>query len=73
MLRMSFLEHLEELRARIIRSVIGVAVAFVVSLTFSNQLWAFVCQPAVQALNTLHYDPPNWRRSRPWTASRLSG
>jgi len=56
MLRMSFLEHLEELRARIIRSVIGVAVAFVGSLTFSNQLWAFVCQPAVTALATLHYD-----------------
>ena len=57
MLRMSFLEHLEELRARIIRSVIGVAVAFVGSLAFSNQLWAFVCQPAVTALSTLHYDP----------------
>lgn len=54
---MSFLEHLEELRARIIRSVIGVAVAFVASLAFSNQLWAFVCQPAVTALTTLHYDP----------------
>jgi len=57
MLRMSFLEHLEELRARIIRMVIGVAVAFVGSLSFSNQLWSFVCQPAVTALNTLHYDP----------------
>ncbi|MGO9257215.1 MAG: twin-arginine translocase subunit TatC [Bryobacteraceae bacterium] len=57
MLRMSFLEHLEELRARIIRMVIGVGVAFIVSLTFSSQLWAFVCQPAVQALKTLHIEP----------------
>jgi sec-independent protein translocase protein TatC len=57
MLRMSFLEHLEELRARIIRAVIGVAVAFVLSLTFCNQLWDFVVQPAVGALKTLHYDP----------------
>jgi sec-independent protein translocase protein TatC len=57
MLRMSFLEHLEELRARIIRAVIGVGVAFIVSLTFSSQLWAFVCQPAVEALKTLHVVP----------------
>src|SRR5437588_12262448 len=32
MLRMSFLEHLEELRSRIIRALIGVGVAFAVSL-----------------------------------------
>src|ERR1017187_3787884 len=32
MLRMSFLEHLEELRTRIIRALMGVAVAFGLSL-----------------------------------------
>ena len=47
MLRMSFLQHLEELRTRIIRSLMGVAVAFAVSLTYTNALWDFVCQPAV--------------------------
>jgi len=57
MLRMSFLEHLEELRARIIRMVLGVGVAFILSLTFCNELWNFVVQPAVGALKTLHYDP----------------
>ncbi len=57
MLRMSFLEHLEELRARIIRSMIGVGVAFIGSLSFSSQLWDFVRQPATHALETLHYDP----------------
>ena len=57
MLRMSFLEHLEELRSRIIRSLMGVGVAFVLSLTFTNELWSFVCQPAVQALRTLGYTP----------------
>jgi len=56
MLRMSFLEHLEELRSRIIRSLIGVGVAFVVSLTFTNRLWDFVSQPAVQALQSLGYE-----------------
>ena len=55
MLRMSFLEHLQELRVRIIRALWGVAAAFVVSLTFSNELWKFVSQPAVQALKTLGY------------------
>ena len=55
MLRMSFLEHLEELRARIIRALIGVGVAFVLSLTFTNELWSFVCQPAVTALKSLGY------------------
>jgi sec-independent protein translocase protein TatC len=57
MLRMSFLEHLQELRSRIIRALWGVAVAFVLSLTFSNELWNFVSQPAVQALKTLGYPP----------------
>ena len=58
MLRMSFLEHLEELRSRIIRMLMGVGVAFVGSLTFSNQLWMFVQQPAEYALRRLGYDPP---------------
>ncbi len=57
MLRMSFLEHLEELRSRIIRSVIGIGVAFTVSLLFSSRLWDFVRQPAKIALTSLGYDP----------------
>ncbi len=55
MLRMSFLQHLEELRSRIIKSLIGVAVAFGGSLLFSQQLWTFVEQPAKAALKTLGY------------------
>jgi sec-independent protein translocase protein TatC len=57
MLRMSFLEHLEELRSRIIRSLIGVGVAFVLSMIYTDKLWAFVCQPAVAALKALGYPP----------------
>ncbi len=57
MLRMSFLEHLEELRSRIFKALAGVGVMFLLSLTFSSQLWSFVCQPAVQALKTLGYEP----------------
>jgi sec-independent protein translocase protein TatC len=56
MLRMSFLEHLEELRTRIIRALLGVAVAFVLSLIYTDRLWAFVCQPAAAALRSLGYE-----------------
>ena len=55
MLRMSFMEHLEELRSRIIKALIGVAVAFGVSLTYTYQLWDFVRQPAASALKSLGY------------------
>jgi sec-independent protein translocase protein TatC len=53
MLRMSFLEHLEELRSRILRAIGGVGVAFIISLTFCNQLWQIVSAPAVGALKAL--------------------
>src|SRR5260370_10911023 len=55
MLRMSFLEHLEELRSRILRAIGGVGVAFIISLTFCNDLWRIVSAPAVGALKALHY------------------
>jgi sec-independent protein translocase protein TatC len=55
MLRMSFMEHLEELRSRILRSLMGIAVAAVASLSFSSQLWNFVRQPAAESLRTLGY------------------
>jgi sec-independent protein translocase protein TatC len=59
MLRMSFLEHLEELRSRILRVLAGLGIAFVLSLTFTNQLWEFVSAPAVAALKSLYPDKPN--------------
>jgi sec-independent protein translocase protein TatC len=58
MLRMSFLEHLEELRSRIIQCLVGLGVAFLASLTFSNQLWRIVSAPAVDALTQLGINPP---------------
>jgi sec-independent protein translocase protein TatC len=57
MLRMSFMDHLEELRTRILRALMGVAVAFIVSLTFANPLWKVVASPAIEALKHLHYNP----------------
>jgi len=57
MLRMSFLEHLEELRARIIRSLVGIAAAAGVSLWFTDRLWDIVKEPAVAALKADGYVP----------------
>ena len=57
MLRMSFLEHLEELRARLIYAVIGLAVAFALCLFFANQLWSFISAPAIQALKNTGASP----------------
>jgi sec-independent protein translocase protein TatC len=59
MLRMSFMEHLEELRTRILRALIGVVVAFLVSITFCKYLWDIVKAPAVVALRNLGIHPPN--------------
>jgi len=56
MLRMSFMEHLEELRSRILRSLAGVGIAFVLSLTFCSELWKLVQAPAEEALRSLKVD-----------------
>lgn len=53
MLRMSFLDHLEELRKRIISSLMGLAVAFFAALIFANELWALVVAPAMEALRRI--------------------
>lgn len=58
MLRMSFLEHLEELRTRIIRILMGLAAAFVFALVFAGKLWDIVSEPAITALKHLHVEPP---------------
>lgn len=50
MLRMSFLEHLEELRTRIIRALMGVGIAFAVAVYFSPDIWELVSAPAREAL-----------------------
>src|ERR1035437_4557677 len=58
MLRMSFLDHLQELRSRIIKSLLGLVVAFLICLTFSNAVWNVVSHPAVAALTPLGVKPP---------------
>lgn len=59
MLRMSFMEHLEELRNRLLRAIVGVVVAFGAAVLFHDQLWNIVSAPAVAALTHLGVKPPH--------------
>lgn len=68
MLRMSFMDHLEELRSRLIKIVAGLGLAFVVSIVFSPDLWMIVQQPAEAALTELGVDPPNLTQIKPMEA-----
>ncbi len=65
MARMSFFEHLEELRRRIIYGLLGLAVAFGVSLFFANGLWNVVSRPAISALQQLGVVPPKLAQTTP--------
>jgi sec-independent protein translocase protein TatC len=58
MARMSFMEHLEELRSRLLRALAGLGVAFLVCLCFGPQLWEIIEKPAHTALVNLKIDPP---------------
>src|ERR1035438_6781109 len=69
MLRMSFLEHLQELRSRIIKMLAGVLVSVAVSLTFCNQLWRIIAAPAVAALTKLGIKPATLKGITPMEQS----
>src|SRR5580658_449141 len=73
MLRMSFLDHLQELRSRILKMVLGLVVAGAISLTFVNQLWRLIAAPAVEALTRLGIKPPTLKAIPRWSISTSSG
>lgn len=54
---MSFGEHLEELRARVIRSLIAIVVALAVALVFGMRLVSFLTHPILQALSDNGFEP----------------
>lgn len=56
MSRMSFLEHLEELRTRILQSVYGLGIVYLGCLLFAGRLWKVVAEPFVAAVKS--YNPP---------------
>lgn len=43
--KMSFLEHLDELRTRIIRSLIAIVIGFVVAFAFIDRIFRFIMEP----------------------------
>jgi sec-independent protein translocase protein TatC len=57
MVRMSFLEHLEELRKRLILALAGIGISFAFSLVFANQIWKWISAPAIEALKNTGADP----------------
>ena len=57
MLRMSFMDHLSELRTRLLRMVYGVVIAAIACVSFSKPLWEFVSRPATEALKALGKNP----------------
>src|SRR5262249_43211791 len=60
--KMSFLEHLDELRKRIINSLIAVAIGVCVSFLFIDQIRDFLLAPAMRVLpkgSQLMYTEPN--------------
>ena len=62
---MSFLGHLQELRSRILKMVLGLLIAGAISLTFVNQLWRLIAAPAVEALTRLGIKPPSLKAITP--------
>jgi sec-independent protein translocase protein TatC len=65
MLRMSFLEHLEELRSRILKALGGIGVAFLVCVFYAERLWVIVSEPATQALLSLGFKEPKLAQLTP--------
>ena len=53
MLRMSVLEHLSELRSRLLRALTGFGVAFLLCMIFANPLWNLVQAPGLAAFKQL--------------------
>ena len=51
--RMSFLDHLEELRKRIIHSLVAIVVGFGVCWTFADEIYAGLAGPVTQILTEL--------------------
>jgi sec-independent protein translocase protein TatC len=52
--QMSFLEHLEELRQRLIRSVLAICVGFGICFWKSDAIYAYLAKPLTDTLRALH-------------------
>ena len=52
---MTFLEHLEELRVRLIRSLVALLVGFMVCWGFADRLFGFITQPLRKAYPDIQF------------------
>src|SRR5438034_9519991 len=74
--KMSFLEHLDELRKRIVTSLIAVAVGILVSFTFIQRIYGFLMAPTMRVLpqgSKLIYTEPGEAFSLYITLSMIVG
>ena len=56
-MRMSFGDHIEELRLRLIHALAGIGLCAVLTFTFGFKLISFLTQPLLQAQHALGYQP----------------
>jgi sec-independent protein translocase protein TatC len=54
--RMSFLEHLYDLRTRIVHSLLGIAIGMFVGLSISKYVIGFIIRPMLAALRSAHLE-----------------
>jgi sec-independent protein translocase protein TatC len=52
--QMSFFEHLEELRQRLIRSILSIIVAFGICFYFADDIYGFLARPLTETLRSLN-------------------
>jgi len=74
--KMSLLEHLDELRKRIIRACLGVLVGILVGFLYINDIFNFVLQPTIRAMptgRTMIYTRPGEAFSMYVTVSLITG
>lgn len=76
--KMSFLEHLDELRKRIIRALLGIGVGIAISLFFIDRIVSFVLAPTLASLppgtdSRMIYTQPQEAFSRYIMIALLSG
>jgi sec-independent protein translocase protein TatC len=53
---MGFLQHLEELRQRLIKSVLFIVAGFAVCWNYHERIWNWVQTPIIKALSANHFD-----------------
>jgi sec-independent protein translocase protein TatC len=69
LLRMGFWQHLQELRVRLVRSVIAVVAVFAVTYTLRFKLWAWAQKPLMEALARQTHTP--LAELHPWAFTDL--